>query len=102
MLGSDLTKEQGSLVVFRDGSFIDGKYFFDNRLGPVSARTCYEVKTGQVIDCERLKASRRMAREQLEISDTIIRSDLIPVLTDGKGKDPMWSDEYKAKLRTQK
>jgi hypothetical protein len=43
-----------------------------------------------------------MAREQLEISDTIIRSDLIPVLTDGKGKSPMWSDEYKAKLRTQK
>jgi len=99
MLGSDLTKGQDSLVVFRDGSFIDRKYYFRNRF---SARTCYEVKTGRVIDCERLKAWRRTALEQLEISDIIIQSDLIPVLTDGKGKDPMRSDEYKVKIRTQK
>jgi lipoteichoic acid synthase len=89
MLGSDLTKEQDSLVVFRDGSFIDGKSYFLNRLGAVSARTCYEVKTGQIIDCEPLKASRRMAVEQLEVSDIIVRADLIPDLTDRKGKVPM-------------
>jgi lipoteichoic acid synthase len=92
MLGSDLTKGQDSLVVFRDGSFIDGKYYFVNR---ISARTCYEVKNGRLIDCVRLDPWRRMALQQLEFSDIIIRTDLIPALTVGKGKDHIQSDEYK-------
>jgi len=93
MLGSDLTKGQDSLVVFRDGSFIDGRYYFLNR---ISAPTCFEVKNGRLIDCERLNALRQMALEQLEISDIIIRTNLIPALTEGKGKDHTQSDEYKA------
>lgn len=80
MLGKDLTLGVNSLVVFRDGSFTDGKHYFVNRYGPTSNSTCYDADTGITIDCALLESERRKALEELEISDLIIRGNVIEAL----------------------
>ena len=80
MFGKDLTQGQDSFVVFRDGSFADGTHLFINGFGATSAVHCYEMKSGRQIDCGRLEKRTRSAAEQLEISDLIIRGNLIPFL----------------------
>lgn len=79
MLGRDLTGGS-SFVVFRDGSFADSQHYFINRFGPISKASCYEVETGGKLDCSRLEGGLREALEELRVSDSIIRGDLIPAL----------------------
>jgi lipoteichoic acid synthase len=88
MLGRDLTRDAPSLVVFRNGSFADEMHYFINVFGPTSASSCYEVETGQKLDCVPLDGRRREARRRLEISDLIIEGNLIPTLTAGRGPRP--------------
>jgi phosphoglycerol transferase MdoB-like AlkP superfamily enzyme len=80
MLGRDLSSGADSLVVFRDGSFTDGKHYYLNRFGPASNSTCYTLPLDQPVDCTDLERSHRTALERLEISDLIIRGNLIPAL----------------------
>ena len=80
MLGQDLTRGRDAVVVFRDGSFVDGTHHLTRQVGGIGRYVCYEVKTGRVVDCAPLKERHRTARERLEVSDTIIRGDLIPDL----------------------
>jgi phosphoglycerol transferase MdoB-like AlkP superfamily enzyme len=77
MLGQDLTAERHSLVVFRDGSFADGEHYFVGRLGSVASATCYRAETGSPIPCAELEERYREALERLEISDLILRGNLI-------------------------
>jgi len=86
MFGRDLTQGKDSLVVFRDGSFADGRHYFINHFGGISASACYEAETGRTLDCGQLEERRRGALEQLEISDLIIRGDLIPILRAAKNR----------------
>jgi phosphoglycerol transferase MdoB-like AlkP superfamily enzyme len=79
MLGRDLTQAQSSLVVFRDGSFTDGTTWYAHRVG-LTAGTCYAVKTGQRVDCALVAEQRGEARARLEVSDLIVRGDLVPSL----------------------
>ena len=76
MLGQDLTQGHSSLVVFRDGSFTDGTTWYAHRVG-LTAGTCYAVKTGQRADCRVVEEQRREARNRLEVSDLVIRGNLI-------------------------
>jgi len=80
MLGRDLTQGGTSLVVFRDGSFTDGTTWYARHVGR-AAGTCYAVRTGQRVDCGPVERQRREARDRLEVSDLVIRGDLIPSLT---------------------
>ena len=80
MLGQDLTRGRDAVVVFRDGSFVDGTHHLVRQVGGIGRFVCYEVKTGRAVDCASLKERHRMAQERLEVSDTIIRGDLIPAL----------------------
>jgi len=82
MLGRDLTQGQSSLVVFRDGSFTDGLTWYAHRVG-LTAGTCYAIGTGRRIDCNGVEERRREARNRLEISDFVIRGNLIQGLTQG-------------------
>ena len=82
MLGRDLTSAGESFVVFRDGSFTNGEFYFVNHLGPISNCDCYSAATGARVDCQPLESLRHKALEQLEISDTVIQGDLIPFLRD--------------------
>ncbi len=79
MLGRDLTQGTSSLVVFRDGSFTDGTTWYAHRVG-VAAGTCYAVVTGARVDCAASTAQRREARARLEVSDLVVRGDLVPTL----------------------
>ena len=81
MLGRDLSRRGQPLAVFRDGSFADESHYFVNQFGRTVASHCYEAATAEPIDCEPLAALQREARDRLEISDTIVQSNLIPVLT---------------------
>jgi phosphoglycerol transferase MdoB-like AlkP superfamily enzyme len=81
MLGSDLTQSRDSPVVFRDGSFTDGKHYFMKRFGAVSGGNCFNIQTGALTSCEPVRTLREAAMQRLEISDLIIRGDLIPALT---------------------
>lgn len=85
MLGNDLTRDVDSLVVFRDGSFADGKHYFINRFGPVSNSSCYEAATGRVVDPSGLAEQRQEALNRLRISDLILQGDLIPALRGSAG-----------------
>lgn len=77
-LGRDLTTDGGRMVVFRDGSFTDGRIAHLARVG--GAPRCYEVGTGGAVTCnERL---REEARDRLWASDVMLRSDLIGVMAD--------------------
>ncbi|HXH84703.1 MAG TPA: LTA synthase family protein [Candidatus Tectomicrobia bacterium] len=81
MLGRDLTAPSRPLVVFRDGSFVDGTHAFVNR-GVVGRRAaCYATATGQAVDCAPLVPRQREARRRLEISDAIIHGDLVERLS---------------------
>lgn len=80
MLGRDLTREQPSLVVFRDGSFADDTHYYIQRFGAGSGPACYVIASGQSIDCAQLERQRQAARERLEISDLVVQGDLIPAL----------------------
>ncbi len=85
MLGNDLTRDVDSLVVFRDGSFADGKHYFINRFGPVSNSSCYEAATGRAVDPRALAEQRQEALNRLRISDLILQGDLIPALRGSAG-----------------
>jgi lipoteichoic acid synthase len=80
MLGEDLTRGEDALVVFRDSSFVDGTHHWARQVGTIARFTCYEVKTGGVVDCDPLRDRHRGALERLKLSDTVIRGDLIPAL----------------------
>ena len=66
-----------SLVVFRDGSFADGRSFFVNQPGSAA---CFDAATLEAIDCAPLEKEKREALERLTVSDLVIYSDLIPSL----------------------
>jgi hypothetical protein len=59
---------------------VDGTHHLTRQVGGIGRFVCYEVKTGRAVDCAPLKERHRTARERLEVSDTIIRGDLIPDL----------------------
>jgi phosphoglycerol transferase MdoB-like AlkP superfamily enzyme len=80
MLGKDLLSQQSRLVVFRDGSFINGSHVLFNAIGPTSTATCYELERGVEVDCGLLSHDRQRAMRQLEASDALVRGNGIPVL----------------------
>jgi phosphoglycerol transferase MdoB-like AlkP superfamily enzyme len=80
MMGQDITAGRDSLVVFRDGSFIDGQHYFINNFGPISQSHCFSTRTLQPENCAPLAARRAEAQERLALSDRIVHGDLVPEL----------------------
>lgn len=82
MLGKDLFNPTNQNVVFRNGSFTDGKYFYVSW-----ANTYYDVKTGKTVPATpELKKKKEEALEQLSISDDILDHNLIKQF-DSKSKN---------------
>ena len=79
MLGTDLTRGEDSLVVFRDGSFIQG-----DRLWITSASTgqasCYGQESGRAFSCAELRSERQAATTHLRVSDAILEANLVRTL----------------------
>lgn len=80
MLGKDLLSQQSRLVVFRDGSFINGSHVLFNAIGPTSTATCYELARSVEVDCGLLSHDRQRAMQHLQASDALVRGNGIPVL----------------------
>ena len=74
--GRDLLSNEQPLVVFRDGGFIAGDRV---ATGPSQDRPpeCFQLSSGASIACERLAAARSEARRHMEISDLVVRGNLI-------------------------
>jgi len=79
MLGRDLLGTEKPFVAFRDGSVIDGHSAFIDSTER-ETRGCFDIRTGERIDCQPLAAARRQGREQMEISDLVVRGDLVTEL----------------------
>lgn len=80
MLGRDLLRPRNapSAVVFRDGGFIDAEYHAAR--GGLESAGCVAKPARDSIPCESIGDRLTAARTQLEVSDLIIRGDLIPEL----------------------
>ena len=79
MLGRDLLSDDPPLVVFRDGSFIAGDRAAIAS-GSDSLPECAELRSGAQVPCGPLEQARREATRHKEVSDLLIRGNLIRVL----------------------
>lgn len=83
MLGRDLMREGKAMVAFRDGSFADDHVLFIN--SPVAREIgCFDRASGRSLNCKTLETQRREALDRLTFSDSVLRRDLVPVLTRSK------------------
>jgi lipoteichoic acid synthase len=76
MLGRDASGGGDATVVFRDGSFVDGRFAFLNGIGTTSAR-CYELASGGRVDCAALAPARDRVRQQLDVSEEILATNAL-------------------------
>jgi lipoteichoic acid synthase len=79
-MGQDVTVPDNQLVVFRDNSFTDGRYFFITNDGTFEHGDCYDIKTGKKIDKMTVRKEYDEAKRQLSISDDILKGNLLPDL----------------------
>ena len=76
MVGRNLLAETAPLVVFRDGSVIAGDHLATSATGDLPPE-CFDLHTGTPVACGLLDEGRRQARRQMDVSDLVIRGNLI-------------------------
>lgn len=73
MMGRDLFNSKEGNVIFRNGSFANGKYFYLS-----SENSFYEISTGKkILENDELLNLKTNAVNQLEYSDLILKYDLL-------------------------
>lgn len=73
LMGKDLFNPKDKNVVFRDGSFTDGKYYYLSQ-----TNTYYDMSTGEkILENDDLKNKKENALNQLEYSDDILKHNLL-------------------------
>lgn len=73
MLGKDILNTSDGKVIFRNGSFTDGKIFYVSW-----SDTYYDIKSGNIIsETTELKDMKKKALEELKYSDDILNHNLI-------------------------
>jgi phosphoglycerol transferase MdoB-like AlkP superfamily enzyme len=77
-LGRDLTRGENSVVVFRDGSFVEGSAYCRPATTNGERPGCWDARTGQAVDPTPYRSRFDQAREHLEVSDLLVTGDLIP------------------------
>lgn len=66
-----------NLVVFRNGSYISEEYTFLTNNGTFSSGTCYLYDSDKKVNKEKCKEDYERAQNRLNISDTLIRTNLL-------------------------
>jgi Phosphoglycerol transferase and related proteins, alkaline phosphatase superfamily len=78
LMGKDLFNPKDENVVFRDGSFTDGKYYYVSQ-----TNTYYDMSTGEKIqENDDLKNKKENALNQLGYSDDILKHNLLKKFED--------------------
>jgi phosphoglycerol transferase MdoB-like AlkP superfamily enzyme len=79
MLGRDATSDTEPLVVFRDSGFANADVAYTQpRL--MGAPACFSLSSGAQVRCQDLEAEHANARQQLAVSDGVLKRDLLPTL----------------------
>ena len=83
-LGTDIMsiKDSSNIVVFKGGSFLTDKYYYNSQNDEV-----YSIKNQMVIDIydkEYIDVRKEKARQILEVSDDIISFDLLKEIVNKK------------------
>ncbi len=77
-LGENLLTKQNPLVIFRNGSFTDGRVFYrSNYDGILSNGVCYDTSTRTAIDIKACEAGFTEMNADLKLSDQIIHNKLL-------------------------
>ncbi|GEL78174.1 LTA synthase family protein [Tenuibacillus multivorans] len=77
-IGTSLFNEDDRLVVFRNGSFTTNELFYVASIdGVFENGTCYDTATGEETSLEACRPDYEKATKQLQMSDTVLRGDLI-------------------------
>jgi hypothetical protein len=75
MIGRDLLGDDTPFVAFRDGTVVSGSSIALSGNHDASAG-CYDIHRGTPVNCERLEEARLAHREQMEVSDLVVRGNL--------------------------
>ncbi|MBM3819829.1 MAG: hypothetical protein FJW14_12555 [Acidimicrobiia bacterium] len=75
-VGRDLLADEPPLVVFRDGSVIAGDVLATGA-GAGGSAGCFHLSSGERASCDGMDAARQTARRHMEVSDLVVRADLI-------------------------
>jgi phosphoglycerol transferase MdoB-like AlkP superfamily enzyme len=81
-LGRDLTNRENSLVVLRNGSFVLGDDVCVTPSASMATAECGNMTTGAPLDPTKFAGQFEAARQRLEVSDLILKDDLIPQLSE--------------------
>jgi lipoteichoic acid synthase len=77
-LGENLLSTQDRLVIFRNGSFTDGSFFYkSNSDGVLKNGVCYETASREVADVNACAPGYAQVLQELKLSDQIIYNKLI-------------------------
>lgn len=80
LLGKDLFNSKEGTVIFRNGSFTDGKVFYISQ-----TNTYYDISSGKIInESSLLKSKKEQYINELEYSDIMLKHNLMTKITGNK------------------
>lgn len=78
LMGANLLQDHPKPVVFRNGGFTDGRvYYVPSADGVIGHGACYGLPDGDTLDPAACRAGAEAARQELEMSDRVVRHNLI-------------------------
>ena len=78
MMGNNMLGNDNKLIVFRNGSFTNGKILYISSPDQIFKNgTCFDIVTRKTIDASDYKDEYDRAMKQLSVSDAVITGDLI-------------------------
>ena len=78
LMGTSLLSDEPKTVVFRNGGFTDGRVFYvPSADGVIEHGRFYGLPDGAALDPAAFRSDAEAARKELEISDRVVRHDLI-------------------------
>lgn len=89
LMGVSMISEAGKPVVFRDGAFAQGNFYYvPSNDGIMENGLCYQTDSGERNDMSACLAGAEAAKLELKVSDLVIEHDLVETLREnGKAEE---------------
>jgi phosphoglycerol transferase MdoB-like AlkP superfamily enzyme len=85
LMGVSMMSDVPKQVVFRNGAFTDGKYYFvPGNEGIIGQGDCYDLESGKTVEPSVCRPGAETARHELAVSDRILNYNLLPRLKEGQ------------------